>query len=486
MAKAKNKGGLAFNPVPTVVPFLLGDKFIELIVGPVGSTKTTAGIMKVAYHAKKMAACSDGVRRSRAIWIRNTREQLRDTSIPDFLKWFPDGQAGVYMKSEAKFLLKFDDVECEVLFRGLDDANDVRRLLSLQASFAILDEFREINKDIFEAVQGRLGRYPDGMMVPHREEWGCDDKGNPIQGCVTDEGKSNKHIWGMTNPPDMDTFWETLLSAPPGTAEVHFQPSGLSPDADWVKYLPPNYYEDLADGKSQDYIDVYINAKFGKSLSGQPVFRAFDRDLHIAKSTLRPINMSTNPILVGFDFGLTPACTIGQIDPAGRLLVFDDLVSDGMGVLRFCREKLKPLLARKFPGMPVLVIGDPAGVQRAQTDERSVFDVLKSEGFRAIPARSNSIVARINAVDAWLTRMADGKPAIVIDPEARNLITAMAGGYRYKIKTNGELMDTPDKNKHSHIADSMQYLALHANGNATGQSLQAAARPVERVTYAWS
>jgi len=51
---------------------------------------------------------------------------LRDTTIPDFLKWYPDGIAGTYLKTEYKFILRFDDVECEVLFRGLDDSNDVR------------------------------------------------------------------------------------------------------------------------------------------------------------------------------------------------------------------------------------------------------------------------------------------------------------------------------------------------------------------------
>ena len=128
---------LTYKPPNSVKEFLTSESFISLIVGPVGSTKTTAGIMKIAYHAKQMAPARDGIRRSRAIWIRNTREQLRDTSIPDFLKWYPDGVAGSYLKSEYKFTLKFDDVECEVLFRGLDDSNDVRRLLSLQASFAV-------------------------------------------------------------------------------------------------------------------------------------------------------------------------------------------------------------------------------------------------------------------------------------------------------------------------------------------------------------
>lgn len=462
---------LDYTPPKSVEPFLQNEAFISLIVGPVGSTKTTAGIVKIAYHAAQMAKCKDGIRRSKAIWIRNTREQLRDTSIPDVLRWFPDGQAGVYEKSNYKFILRFDDVECEILFRGLDDSNDVRRLLSLQASFGILDEFREINPDVFNALQGRIGRYPSKL-----------DNG---VGCVTDDGSPNMHIWGMTNPPDMDTFWEQYLSDPPDNAECFFQPSGLSQDADWTEFLPDGYYENLAEGKSEDWIDVYINAKFGKSLSGQPVFRAFDRDTHVAEKELNYIKASTNPLIIGMDFGLTPACTISQIDMQGRFLTYADLVSEGMGTLRFVREKLKPLLANKFPGMPVIVIGDPAGTQRAQTDERSVFDILKQEGFRVIAARSNSIVARLTAVDKLLTRSVDGDPAMLIDPSCRDLINALRGGYRYKVKSSGDVDDKPEKNKYSHIADAFQYACLHADGNLTGAVLTPKAKEVQKTGYVW-
>jgi hypothetical protein len=482
-----NKTPIKYEPPQSLVEFLMCEAFVSLVVGPVGSTKTTAAIMKILYHAKRMAACEDGIRRSKCIWIRNTKEQLRDTSIPDFLKWLPDGLAGAFMKSEYKFLLKFEDVECEVLWRGLDDANDVRRLLSLQASFAVLDEFREISPAVFDALGARMGRYPDGSMVKHRPEWGVDEKGNPICGCVTDEGKPNKHIWGATNPPDAETFWEEYLSNPPKTARTFFQPSGLSPEADWIKFLPTNYYEDLIEGKSQDWIDVYVHAKFGRSLSGQPVFRAFNPDIHVAKDTIQYFRSSTNPLIIGADFGLTPACTISQIDPQGRLLTLQDLVSDGMGSLRFIREKLKPVLALRFPGQPVIVIGDPAGAQRAQTDEKSVFDIFKSEGFRIIPAKTNAIPGRINAVDAWLTRMVDGKPAHIIDPiYCQHLKAALRGGYRYKVKTNGEVDDKPEKNEHSHVADAHQYACLHAGMGLTGTYGRSQARTVEKPKFLYA
>lgn len=451
---------LEFNPPLSTHGFLRSTNFGSLIVGPVGSTKTTAGIMKIARHAAQMAQCHDGVRRSRAVWIRNTVQQLNDTSIPDFLKWYPDGEAGMMQKTDKKFTIRFlhDDntlVECEVLFRGLDDANDVRRLLSLQASFAIMDEFREIHKDIFEAVQGRLGRYPDGMLVPHRPEWGLDAKGNPIQGCVTDDGLPNSHIWGMTNPPDMDTFWETFMTDPPDNFDTFIQPSGLSKEADWVHLLPSMYYENLMKGKTEEYIDVYIHAKFGRSLAGKPVHRSFTRDFHVAKEPLKPILNGLRPIVIGMDFGLNPSATIGQLDARGRLLVFSALTSDGMGLVRFVDTILKPHLAMKFPGAPFVVVGDPAGRQRAQTDESTVYDILRNKGFKAMPAGTNSIIARISAVDAFLLRNVDGGAGILLDPvDCGPLIKAWSGRYRYRIKKDGEIEDTPEKNEASHISDS--------------------------------
>lgn len=463
---------LVYNPPLSVVPFLTADKFANFIVGPVGSTKTTASLIKISYEAKRVAPCADGIRRSRVAVIRNTRQMLWDTTIPDFLKWYPDGEAGMLEKTNSKFTLKFADVECEILFRGLDDANDVRRLLSLQLTFGVMDEFREINPDIYNALTGRLGRYPDKTM---NAVGACDDSGNQIH-----------KVWGATNPPDMDTFWETMLSEPPQNMHVTIQPSGLSQEADWVQYLPDGYYENLCEGKSDDWIDVYVHGQFGKSLSGQPVFRAFSRDTHVATKPLQHIKLQTHPLVIGMDFGLTPACTISQVDAQGRLLTFADLTSDGMGVLRFSREKLKPLLANRFAGMNVVIIGDPAGQQRAQTDERSVFDILKQEGFRVLPARTNSVVARINAVDKFLTRTVDGKSGHLIDPSCTHLIAALRGGYRYKIRTNGEVDDKPEKNMHSHISDAHQYACLHADGNVTGDAWTRKAVPVQKSLYVWS
>jgi hypothetical protein len=107
-------------------------------------------------------------------------------------------------------------------------------------------------------------------------------------------------------------------------------------------------------------------------------------------------------------------------------------------------------------------------VQRAQTDERSVVDIIKAEGMRVIPARTNSISARINAVDEYLMRQVDGDPAFLVDPRCTQLKAAMMGGYRYKPKGDGDI----DKNKHSHVAEALQYLMLHIANVGEGHALQ--------------
>jgi hypothetical protein len=91
-----------------------------------------------------------------------------------------------------------------------------------------------------------------------------------------------------------------------------------------------------------------------------------------------------------------------------------------MGVQRFVRTMLKPLLYERFSGCQVLIVVDPAGVQRAQTDERSAVDIIKAEGLRVIPAKTNKVSARINAVDDFLMRQVDGDSAFLLDPGVRS------------------------------------------------------------------
>lgn len=460
-----------YSPPPSLVPFLTCENFISLIAGPVGSGKSSAAVMKIAYMAKMMKAGSDGIRRSRCVVVRNTNQMLTDATIPTFTTWFPEGVAGSYARTNKVFTMRFDDVECEVLFRGLDDANDVRRLLSLEVSFGMLDEYREIHPDIFNALQGRVGRYPSMA------------KG----GCLKDDGTPHAHVWGATNAPDMDTFWEKYMTEPPETASIYLQPDALSDENDWKQNLIEGYYEKLAQGKTPDWVDVYIRNKFGRSLAGSAVYeRSFVEDFHVAQDELFPVPASDNPIIVGIDFGRTPCAVFKQRDPRGRVLTLSEVTSENMGIETFIREKLTPHVSRKYPGFEMVCAPDPAGFMKQQLNELTLVDALKKAGYKCVKPPSNKPEYRISAVERLLSQQIEGQAMYLVDKSCTMLLKGFRHGYRYKKKRNGELEDKPDKNEYSHIHDANQYadsiIDLQFRGSVSSQQR----REVQKGRYRYT
>ena len=378
------------------------DAKMRVLMGPVGSGKSVASSFEVIRRASLQKPNKNGIRKSRVAIVRETARQLQDTTIKTFLDWFPPGPCGNFMRTTKTYFFKVGDVECEVMFRALDDADDVANLNSLELTFAWFNECRDIHPDIVDAMSKRIGRYPSAK----------------------DGGPTWFGMWGDTNPPTMDTWWYYQmegLDAKDGVShndngwDVFKQPSGRSPFAENVNNLPEGYYD--TQGRSEEYIRVYIDGEYGLSSAGQPVYKYFRPDYHIANGTLSPIKNGVRPIIVGMDLGLTPAAVIGQQDPRGRTLILDEAVSFDMGIQRFVRTILKPMIYERFSGAPIMVICDPAGIQRAQTDERSAVDIIKAEGLRVMPAKTNSVSARLSAVDDYLMRQVDGDAAFLLDPK---------------------------------------------------------------------
>jgi Phage terminase large subunit len=449
-----------YTPSSTIKAFMESDAKMRVIMGPVGSGKSVGSSFEIVRRASQQKPDQRGKRRTRFAVVRETARQLQDTTIKTFLDWFPPGPCGNFMRTTKTYFFAVGDVECEIMFRALDDADDVANLNSLELTGAWFNECRDIHPDIIDAMSKRIGRFPSAK----------------------DGGPTWFGMWGDTNPPTMDSWWfyqmegidpRDGVSINDNGWKVFKQPSGRSVYAENIENLPEGYYD--TQGRSEEYVRVYIDGEYGLSSSGQPVYKYFRTDYHIAKQTLRPIVNGVRPIVVGMDLGLTPAAVIGQQDPRGRALVLDELVSFDMGVQRFVRLKLKPLIFERFGGSPILVVTDPAGTQRAQTDERSAVDIIKAEGLKVMPAKTNSISARINAVDDYLMRQVDGDPAFLMDPRCSHLKSAMMGGYRYKPKGDGDI----EKNKASHVAEALQYLMLHIN--ASGGSHLQQRREIKRV-----
>jgi hypothetical protein len=450
-----------YTPSKTVREFMASNAKMRVVMGPVGSGKSVGCSFEMVRRASLQKPNVHGVRKTRFAVVRETVRQLQDTTIKTFLDWFPPGPCGDYMRTTKTYFFKVGDVESEIMFRALDDADDVANLNSLELTGAWFNECRDIHPDIVDAMSKRIGRYPSAK----------------------DGGPTWHGMWGDTNPPTMDTWWYyqmEKLDPKDGVSpnnngwHVFKQPSGRSPYAENISNLPDGYYD--TQGRSEEYVRVYIDGDYGLSLAGTPVYKYFRPDYHMATQSLRAILGSARPLVVGMDLGLTPAAIIGQQDPRGRALILAECVSFDMGVQRFMRTMLKPLIYERFSGASVLIVTDPAGTQRAQTDERSAVDIIKAEGFKVIPARTNAVAARINAVDDFLMRQVDGDPAMLVDPGCTQLKAAMMGGYRYKPKGDSDI----DKNKHSHVAEALQYLMLHISA-VDGGNLRQVRREIKPV-----
>lgn len=448
-----------YKPPPTlkqyIRDYLPGELFYDWIVGPVGSGKTTAIFMKLVYMAGLQAPGPDGVRRTRAVIVRNTMPQLRDTTLSSWNYWFKDGQAGTWRETDKKFTLRFGDIECEVLFRPLDTPEDVARVLSLEVTFAIIDEFVEIPRQIIDALSARCGRYPSKV----------------------DGGATNWGMWGSSNPSTEDNWWFDYLHKAEGVVQptekgaslgdggrntrYFLQPSGFSDEAENIENLPggQNYYHNQAKNKSDAWIKQFLEACWGFSVAGKPVVPTFNSELHISKTPLK--FMPHRPLIVGFDPGLGgSAFTFCQEDLNGRLLILAELVQQGYGTTRLVQEKLRPFLRAHFPDADVIIAPDPAAGNRAQNDERTAVDILKKY-FKVRIETNNRLPLRLDAIEHYTTRLTDLGPALQIDPQrCPLLIRALKGGWRYTLDKKEEIKGhEPEKNSWSHSGDSFGYAA---------------------------
>lgn len=455
-----------YTPPSTIREFIKyyipGELNYSWIVGPVGSGKTTGIFFKLIHLAKLQAPGPDGVRRTRAVIVRNTSNQLRDTTLASWDYWFKHGIAGTWEETKKIFTLRFGDVECEVLFRPLDTPQDVQRVLSLEVTFACIDEFVEIPRQIVDALSARCGRYPSTVMG------GC----------------TNWGMWGSSNPSTEDNWWFDYLHdgsvhVQPGeapdisrNARYFHQPSGFSPDAENVENLPGKraYYTNQAKGKSEAWVKQFLEAEWGFSIAGKPVVPTFKSELHVSAKRLE-FNPAL-PLIGAFDPGVSGSAMIfGQEDIDGRLLALGELVQEGYGATRFISERMKPYMRRHFPMLDpeqFIVVPDPAAANRGPTDERTVVDIFKKH-YRVSVESNNRLPLRLDAIEHFTTRLIEGKPALFIDQEmCPTLIRALKGGWRYGLDKN-ELVKgkEPEKNAYSHPGDAFGYLARYYHRQAS-------------------
>lgn len=448
-----------YTAPPTCAKMMRSDCFGRMIVGPVGSGKTTAVLFELFRRAIEQKPAADGFRYTRFALLRQTLKQAKDTILKDVTSWL----RGLcdYRVSESTIYVEFGDVKSEWLILPLEAPEDRARLLSMQLTGAWLSECIEMDVGVVPDVSGRCGRYP-----------GANLGGASWFGMLAD-----------TNAPSEGSDWHKFMTDVPPDWEVYFQPSGLADNAEnleWLNQTPDTlkldpadparlaqgrkYYERLSRNSNQDWVKRYVHGSFGNDPSGSAVFKeSFKRSFHVVDA-LEPV--PGHVLLCGIDFGRDPCAVICQVDHKGRLLVLEEVMAEDIGLELHVMRNLRPALAQaRYMGKGLCIVGDPAGMAKSTISEETSFDVLKRLGFSTMPAPTNDLDPRIRAVDALLLQQRDGGPALVIDgTRCPTIVRALDGGYRYAKTRQGVRKPTPDKNEYSHVADALQYACLAVHG----------------------
>jgi hypothetical protein len=441
---------LSYTATPTLAAFHASNAFVRGVMGPLGSGKSSAMCMEILMRGARQKPSPDAVRRSRFAVVRNTQAELRTTTIKTWQDWLScpahyPGATPPYTSRVRQNLGDGTRMDLEVLFLSLNRPDDAKKLLSLELTGAWVNEAREIPVDIIHALTSRVGRYP----------------------AKRHGGPSYSGLFMDTNPPGADHWWfkHAEQSTPQGWRFFRQPPALLetpdgyrpNPGAENLDNQPlgADYWLRQVHGKSRQWINVYLLGQYGDLTPGNRVFPEYEDSLHCATAPLTPSPHA--PFVLGWDFGLTPACVITQPLPGGRLIVLHELAENSMGIRRFARSTVLPYLKTHFPDHTMTSIGDPAGTARAQTDERTCMEELAKAGLPTRPARTNAFAARREAVAAFLSRKTDNTPAFLLNTTCPTLRQGFLGGYHFASNT-----DRPEKNRFSHLHDALQYAALHA------------------------
>ncbi len=449
-------------PGPVAGAFYRDRSPVSAIMGPIGSGKTGASLMRMIPIARdQWHSPIDGRRRAKFAVIRDTYTQLEGTTIPSWHTWVPRTVGTWSTDPHPNHEILFDDgggvIELRVEFIGLGEHRIEDVLRGWEGTGAYLNEMDRLARDVMTFIRGRVGRWPPRLHG----------------------GPKWYGVWGDFNAPDTDNWtYDAFVENRPDDFAFFVQPGGRDPGAENLANLPAGYYERQMSGQPEWYIRRMIDNRFGFSRDGKPVYPEYNDLVHCAPADLQPV--AGLPLLIGVDAGGSPAATIWQHMPNGQWRGLDELVAlEGtvMGPTRFGQE-LNRLLKERFAAWPLYArdgtpmirgVGDPSAAYGGDKsgDDRAWLEIVSSvTKIRIRPARTNKPSVRQDAVRRPLTQFIDGAPALLISPRMRFVRRGFNSHYRFmRVKTSeGRYHDEPEKNQWSHPHDAVQYVLLEEGG----------------------
>jgi hypothetical protein len=416
-----------FDPNPIQRQFIHSRARADFFSARMGEGKSAALCWACFHHTRNNPG-------ARWLFIRDTWENLQQTTQVEFFEWFPPGICGQYSASKRTYTWTMEGMgRGQVLFRGLDEEKDASKLQSLPLAGFAMDEPAPaaesggIAKLIFTTAMSRLR-----------------------------QKKMNWYAAKLAaNNPD-ETHWTYRTFVDPGTEDYACHQTR---EPENLANLPPHYYENLRDAYAdrQDLVDRFVEGKYGFQRRGRPVTPAWNDHIHVADA-IEPIR--TIPLHILWDFGHTPCCVITQLPPSGHWNVLEALQGQDVGTIEHIEQNVAPRLAERYPSYAWDHTHDPAGNYRDQTSiENTPVRAIREKIGGACYPGAEAPSAGIDPLNAVLSRVInDGRGVIQIDRRfAKPVWHALRGGWHYPMRVGGVIGEKPVKNIYSHPGDAMRY-----------------------------
>lgn len=495
MAK-EMKLGIDLNQYPTLARFTASNAFIRFLIGPAGSLKTSWCFNEILKLACSQQPDAEGVRRTRWVVIRNTFEVLRRATmascklnIPEPLLRYTEGNMPI---AKGKFLLADGtSVDMQIDFLAVDTEDVLGKLLGYDFTGAMLDELTELPEEVVLAAARRAGRYPpknivepswygaigatNGPLTNHwLYKWSRAQNGSAVFDAELEDFIAIKtSIERETNRQFFELFQQPPALLRPDSEHSEWRPNPL---AENVHNLPGGYayYYNMLAG-DDNKIAAYVEGKFSARVMGRPVFPEFSRKTHVIEhKKIPPLN--GEPLLLGADFGLTPAVLLAAETRDGTLVVLAELTGDNMSTEAMTDNVIVPYILQHYKKSYVAEAwGDPAGLTKGATDA-SPFSIMQSRNIPITAATmNNQLPLRIEAVKDRLSKLGTkGRGKLLISDNCPLLIEALEMTYVYVPTANQQWAPTKSHKKWvSDLIDALQYLCL-------GIRLRGERKPVKR------
>jgi len=479
-------GQFNYKPTKTGKLFHYDNSSIRVVLGPYGSGKTTMCITELMVQALHMPVARDGVRRFRALVLRNTYQQLSQTTIPSFINYLPSSKPFFKSTKEgSNSTIRYYGKDCdnvindfEFIFIPFNSDEDLQKLLSFEITTVYMNELKTLPYKLLLHALQRTGRFPPMSSFDDKEA--AKKRISQISGVIADTNspayeehwiieklKYNEMLYDYQENISKDQIMDKTrplcryFEQPPAILEDDEGKYKINPLAENLENLPEgaNYY--LKNLSDRNHVEVNFMNKFSRDFPGMAVFPEFNEKLHVA-----PLDPKKGePILLGWDFGATPHCLVSQyID--GQIRVLELLTRNvSIGVYEFCIAVVwKLLMQDSYSESEIISIIDPSA-KNGDLNAASEFSQLKKAGMNPIKAYTNVINKRITDVRFFLNKLNLGHPGICLNNSKTLSLLRLGfkGGYAFDERVIKE--DRPDydlipkKNAYSHPMDCLQYIS---------------------------